>query len=298
MSATAKLTGFAAVLAVVFAAALGFGSAVDPDAPVSEADAGGHADAMSMARGEHGAATPVRGLASSESGLSLVVDDPDLPAGRNDELAFRVVDESGSPVREFEVEHTKRMHMIVVRRDLTGFQHLHPRDGAVTARGRPGWTLPEAGSYLPLRRLRSNDGEPVTLASDLRVDGDADLRPLPPPSTTATADGYDVRLAGAERRMPGERAKLGFEGRTSTARRSRDSSPTWEPTGHLVVASRGGSRLPARPPVRARGHRWGRRRHQLRGPPCRPPAATGCSSSSGMPGRVHTAEFTEEVGQP
>ena len=35
-----------------------------------------------------------------------------------------------SRVRDFDVEHEKRMHLIVVRRDADGFQHLHPELGA------------------------------------------------------------------------------------------------------------------------------------------------------------------------
>ena len=137
-------------------------------------------------------------------------------------------------MREFEVEHTKRLHMIVVRRDLTGFQHLHPRmrgDGTWTTR----LTLPEAGSY----RLYADfvrDGEPVTLASDLRVDGDADLRPLPPPSTTATADGYDVRLAGGAAHA-GEEAELRFE--VTRDGEAVEVEPYLGADGHLVVLREG-----------------------------------------------------------
>ena len=32
----------------------------------------------------------------------------------------------GAPVTTYEVEHEKRLHLIVVRRDGTGFQHVHP----------------------------------------------------------------------------------------------------------------------------------------------------------------------------
>ena len=50
----------------------------------------------------------------------------ELPRGRATELRFRIVGADGQPVRDFEVEHEKRMHLIVVRRDGQGFQHLHP----------------------------------------------------------------------------------------------------------------------------------------------------------------------------
>jgi hypothetical protein len=87
------------------------------------------------------------------------------------------------------------MHLILVRRDMTGFQHLHPeqqRDGRWTTTAR----LDDAGSYR-LFADYSTSGEARTLASDLRVDGAADLADLPAPATKARTDtGYDVRLDG------------------------------------------------------------------------------------------------------
>ncbi len=69
--------------------------------------------------------------------------------------------------------------------------------------------LDDAGSYRLFADF-SHDGENQTLATDLRVDGPADLLPLPEPAATAVSDGgYDVRLdAGAVR--PGQEADLRF----------------------------------------------------------------------------------------
>ncbi len=100
------------------------------------------------------------------------------------------------------------MHLIVVRRDLTGFQHLHPRQQADGT-----WEVPlrldDAGSYRVFADF-ARDGESHTLASDLRVDGAADLRDLPAPASLARSDGgYDVRLeAGAAR--AGQGSELRF----------------------------------------------------------------------------------------
>jgi hypothetical protein len=231
-----KLAGFAAALAALFAVGLLAGGAVDPDAPVAEGEADAHeTEAMSMSgEAEHGAAMPVRGLAAAENGMRIVVVDPELERGRVKELAFRIVDESGEAVREFEVEHTKRMHLIVARRDLTGFQHLHPEmraDGTWTTP----ITLAQAGSY----RLYADfvrEGEPTTLAGDLRVDGNADLEPLPAPASTYDTDGYEVELASAAARA-GEESELSFEV-------SRDGEPVQvDPylgaDGHLVILREG-----------------------------------------------------------
>jgi len=207
MNAPIRLGLFAAALVLVFGASALAGGAVGPE-PKAEPE--GHAGAEGgHGGGEHGEMShDVRGLASAEDGLRVVVEDPELRRGRPERLAFRIVDERGATVRHFDVEHTKRMHLILARRDLTGFQHLHPEqraDGTWETTTR----VPEAGSYRLFADF-SRDGGPHTLATDLRVDGRADLRDLPAPAARATSDGgYDVALAPATAR-PGEEAGLRF----------------------------------------------------------------------------------------
>ena len=210
MSAAAKLVTFAAALAVLLggaalAGAAGGGARADAG-PSDEPQE--HSDGTSSTEAEHGAPDPVRGLAVAEDGLRVVIEDPELRRGRTETLSFRVVDERGETVRDFDVEHEKRMHLILARRDLSGFQHLHPEQGDDGA-----WStdvrLDEAGSYRLFADF-SRDGEAQTLAGDLRVDGAADLRPLPDPEPTAVSDGgYDVRLEAGDAR-PGEEADLRF----------------------------------------------------------------------------------------
>jgi hypothetical protein len=129
----------------------------------------------------------------ADEGLRVEVATPELPRGREAELRYRIVNDRGRPVRDFDVEHERRMHLIVVRRDLTGFQHLHPKqrsDGSWATRVRVG----DAGSYRLFADF-ARGGESHTLAADLRVDGRADLRDLPAPSNTARTDtGYDVSV--------------------------------------------------------------------------------------------------------
>ena len=274
MSTPARLISFTAVLALLFAGGALAGGAIDPDRESEEA---GHAEEEQQ--GEHGAEAaehPVRGLAVADSGLRILVDDPELERGRREQLRFRIVDAEDRTVEDFDVEHTKRMHMIVARRDLGTFQHLHPEqqdDGS--------WTIPltldEAGSY----RLFADfvrDEEKVTLATDLRVDGDADLKPLPAPADTAKSDGgYDV--------------KLDRHGDELTFDISRDGKPiTTEPYlgagGHLVALREGdlaflhvhptgeGVTFGAEFPTAGRYRLFLQFQHE---------------------GRVHTVAFTEEV---
>ena len=212
---------------------------------------------------------PVRGLAIAEDGLRIVVDDAELRRGRQETLTFRIEDARGETVRDFDVEHEKRMHLILARRDLTGFQHLHPEQAA-DGSWRTDVRLHDAGSYRLFADF-SHDGENQTLATDLRVDGPADLRPLPEPAPTAVSDGgYDVRLdAGAAPARRGGRPALHDHGRDGEPVRTE---PYLGAGGHLVALRDGDlaflhvhptdDAAPASPPR-------SRRR-----------AATGCSCSS------------------
>jgi hypothetical protein len=277
MSAPAKLLGFAGLVAALFGGALLAGAGFGPDRDGGEAGAGG-------AMAGHGSAPdPVRGLAVSAGGLKLALHETELPRGRRADLAFSIVGADGRPVRDFDVEHEKRMHVIVVRRDGSGFQHVHPdlgRDGV--------WRVPlalsEAGAYRVFADF-SHGGESQTLAADLTVDGDADYRPLPAPATTANADGYEVRLAAGALRA-GHEAELRF----SVARAGEPVrvEPYLGAGGHLVALREGDlAYLHVHPdgdaptfmtefPSEGRYRLYLQFKHG---------------------GRVHTAEFTQEVGR-
>jgi len=233
MTAGARVAGFVAVLVLVFGGAALAGGAIEPhgEDPTARPDMSDHMTETPT----HDAPRPVRGLAVAADDLRVVVQRPELRRGRAEQLRFRIVDAHGETVRDFDVEHEKRMHLIVARRDLTGFQHLHPTQGADGA-----WTadvrIDDAGSYRMFADF-SHEDTPQTLASDLRVDGPADLKPLPAPAPTAVSDGgYDVRLDAGSARA-GEEADLRF---TIT----RDGKPVeTEPYlgagGHLVALREG-----------------------------------------------------------
>ena len=198
MSGPLRLALFALLLGLVFAAAALAGSALDPDsggggsshARDDEGEMKAHADTNEARTQDHGA--EAAGLASSAGGLQLVVEDRELEPGTDEVLRFSIV-RGGRTVRDFDVAHERAMHLIVVRRDLSGFQHLHPRqrgDGSWEAELR----LPAAGSYRLFADF-AHAGESYTLGSDVAVPGRFEPRPLPAHATEANADGgYQVRL--------------------------------------------------------------------------------------------------------
>ncbi len=58
--------------------------------------------------------------------LRLMCPPPTLRGGSSAQLAFKVTDSHGKTVTDFEVEHTKLFHLIIVSRDLSYFTHIHP----------------------------------------------------------------------------------------------------------------------------------------------------------------------------
>jgi hypothetical protein len=274
MTTPAKLVAFAAVLAVVFGAAALAGGAVGP---LHDPAAAGADDAMNMA------ADPIRGLAVSENGLTLDLGRRTAHPGTGFRLDFRIAGKDGRAVRHFDVEHTKRMHLIVVRRDLTGFQHLHP-----TLRADGTWTtpltLPQAGTYRVLADF-SVDGSPTTLADDLQVDGVVRTRELPAPSKAAGTDGFRVRLTDGAVRA-GEESELTFDV-------TRDGKPVplqdyLGAKGHLVALREGDlAFLHVHPDAES-----------LRFEATFPnPGAYRLFLQFKVAGRVHTAPFTLEVSR-
>lgn len=298
MNAAAKLTGFAATVGVLFVAGAAAGGAINPAAPGTGDGTGGHAQAQKPTghgggEGTHGAqpaATAVRGLAVAQDGLRLVLADTTATAGRTERLAFSVVDDKGDVVREFDVAHERRMHLIVVRRDLTGFQHLHPVQA-----GDGTWATPVKlgvpGSYRVFADF-TRSGKAVTLAADLQASGDADLRPLPAVRRSAEAGGgLAVKRAGALDSEAGHPATLAFTATSGGA--AAALQPYLGAGGHLVALREGDlAFLHVHPTDDPAGWAAGRVAFETHFPT---PGRYRLFLQVQTGGAVRTAAFTEEV---
>ena len=207
----------------------------------------------------HGTATtPARRPAATAPAPRRRRHDARPPAARSASRSA-IVDEHGATVRDFEPEQARRMHLIVVRRDLRRFQHLHP---AQDASG--GWstslTLPDAGVYHAFADFRSG-GERHTLGIDLFAAGRFEPLALP--------------------RAEHDRARRRLRGRAARAERRR-AALRRQPR-------RRGGRRPAALPRRARPPRHAaRRRPRLR---ARPPAATATTLAVRRPATPRPARY-------
>lgn len=190
MSVGVRLVGFALAMVALFAAATVAGAELDPQV---DEDAGDHAPEMEAMDGHDTASAALPGLASAQDGYRLVPERSELSPSDAARYRFRIVDADGQTVHDFDVEHERRMHLIVVRRDFAGFQHLHPRqrhDGSWVAEA----DLSESGVYRAFADF-STGGTALTLGTDVFVAGAFEPRPLPPVSAVdAAGDGYEVRI--------------------------------------------------------------------------------------------------------
>jgi hypothetical protein len=268
-NATARLGVCATVLAAVFGVATLAGAAIGPAPARKDAKMAMH----------EGATMAPAGLAIAEDGYRL-----ELVGAHSPTLRFRVLDARGKPVHDFAEAHGARLHLIVVRRDLTGYQHLHPRlDASGT------WsttlTLPAGGAYRMFADFETG-AKHLTLGADLFAPGEFTPRALPAPSSVASVDGYDVELTEA---APG---KLHFSVRRGGREITR-IQPYLGARGHLVALREGdlaylhvhpeegptpgaGISFQAEYPSSARYRLFLQFKHD---------------------GRVHTAEFTREVAR-
>lgn len=163
--AAARIGGFVVVLAVLFGAAFGLGRLVDDD--------------------------PV------EASYALVLEQPRAAAAGTVPVRFAVRDGADRTVTRFAVRHEKRLHLIAVREDFSGFQHVHP---TLAADGT--WSVDLdllGGGYRLFADFQEEGADETVAQADLQVPASPGsvVPPAPPrASRTATVDGYDVALSG------------------------------------------------------------------------------------------------------
>ncbi|MGH9245036.1 MAG: hypothetical protein ACRD29_12100 [Acidimicrobiales bacterium] len=238
------------LFAVGLAAALGLGAAAGALVPgqggdegVEEADhdvMAGEADDHEQPGHDGDAATDLLGLPAAAGGYRLDVADPTVAASQDGAaVQFRILDADGRPVREFTEENEALLHLIVVRRDLTGFQHLHP----VLDTESGTWTTAVQFNGAGTRRLivdalaaDGDDTSHVILGADVDVDGEFAGQPLPPATDRVEVDGFGVTL-GEPPTSDGSHPVvvcIDKDGRPVT-----DLDPYLGNAGHLVVLRAG-----------------------------------------------------------
>lgn len=242
MKAPARLGLYGAGLVTVFAVAFATAGAVVPESAVQAwaEDSGEHA-AHNEGEGEdmsgqgghagHDAAASSLGLGVAQDGYQLTDLGAPSATGADGELSLTITGPDGQAVTDFETEHEKELHLIVVRADGQQFRHVHPEMDAGGTWSIP-WQWDAAGSYRVFADfVPAETGEGITLSTTVQVPGDYATVAAEPTAET-TVDGFDVAVAGDL--VAGESSAL-----TMTITRDGQPVTTLEPYlgafGHLVA---------------------------------------------------------------
>lgn len=222
MKTLTKLGAFALALVLVFGSAYVVGRVVGPPPVETPEPAAAATEEEPLASG----------LEMTGESMQIKVLTDSVQAGVPVTFAFQILQYDGTPLMKYKVQHDKLLHMIVARRDLTNFQHVHPNLGPDGV-----WRVPltfaEAGEYkvfadfFPLWGIHN-----TVVGSDVSVAGDYQPRALPEPSNTTTVDGYTLTVKGTL--SAGKQSKLTIsvakDGKPVT-----DLEPYLAAYGHLVV---------------------------------------------------------------
>jgi hypothetical protein len=233
--ASTRAAAYAAVLGLVLVAALGVGRLVGP------LDVGA-AEPAHSSDDEHAGDTQVEvvpgagvaGLAQERDGYRLELPVTRFAAGAQP-FAFTVVGPDGEPLTAYDEAHERDLHLIAVRRDLTGFQHVHPTLDRATGEWSTALTL-DPGSWRVLADFVPSGGDQVVLGADLVAEGAGRSEPLGEDVLGASVDGYEVVL---------ELSPVVGEATSVVATVRRDGLPVTDlgqylgELGHMVVLREG-----------------------------------------------------------
>lgn len=194
-----------------------------------------HAEGHAEGHGGHSAAeqTAAEGYQASFSFAG-----GNAKANETKELTIRITDRGGKPVNDFTINHEKLLHLIVISRDLTFFNHIHP-----DYRGNGTFTVPVAfpagGDYKLFADFVPQGGAATTIGEWMKAEGGE------APQTAIKADSEMVKtVAGkeVELALSGAKAKedvsLTFRIRDAATKKAIDNlEPYLGAVGHVVIVS-------------------------------------------------------------
>ncbi len=148
---------------------------------------------------------------------------------------------TGLPVTDFDTTHTKKIHFIVVSKDLSYFSHEHPELGANGSWTLP-YTFPRGGEYRLFADTAPHGAgsqvvmQPITVAGSTGVSGTSAGK-LVPSAAIAPVDGVQVRMqTNAQTLISGKMLPLSF---TLTDVQTNQSVTDLEPylgaMAHLIL---------------------------------------------------------------
>ncbi|MBG9567126.1 hypothetical protein [Brevibacillus agri] len=159
-------------------------------------------------------------------------------SNRKEQISIQIQDNTGKPVEKFDISHEKEMHLIVVSKDLSTFQHLHPENkgnGMFTVTT----TFPTGGDYKLIADFIPSGGEAKTESQWVTIAGKAPSpRPLQPETNlTKVVEGKEVTLS-FDKLQSGKEVTMTFSFRDAATKKPITNLQQYlGAIGHVVIIS-------------------------------------------------------------
>lgn len=166
----------------------------------------------------------------------------DGEAGKDALIRIEVLKTDGDPIEEFDLNHEKLLHLMVISKDLSYFNHIHPEyvgGGVFEIRN----VFPSGGEYRLIADLKPTGGDSMTKMEWISIEGAAaEAVPVEPSLEVQTAGGTNVRLSIDKLGVKQETTLRFAMSDEHSGRLVTDLEPYLGAIGHVVVLSEDGER--------------------------------------------------------
>lgn len=152
-------------------------------------------------------------------------------------VSVQFKDASGMPIENYDINHEKLLHLIVVSRDLSQFQHLHPEyngDGTFNVQT----DLPKGGDYKFIADFIPSGGSQMIKSNWVTVSGDQSNQSIEPDANlTKVIEGKRIKLSFDELKANQE-VEMTFSFSDEKSNEPiNDLEPYLGAVGHVVIIS-------------------------------------------------------------
>jgi hypothetical protein len=151
-------------------------------------------------------------------------------------ISIKIQDKNGNPIDKFDTVHEKQMHFIIVSKDLSFFNHIHP-----DYKGKGEFTVttqfPTAGEFKVIADITPTGMGAMSKSQWITVQGASPAQKSIEPDTklTKVVDGKEVTLS-IDHLMANMELNLNFNIKNAQSKQSiTDLQPYLGAVGHVVI---------------------------------------------------------------
>ncbi|NHN28213.1 hypothetical protein [Paenibacillus agricola] len=183
----------------------------------------------------HGTAEPAPSM-NVKATWKLSADNP--PSNQKANISIQIDDSKGVPVEKFEVNHEKQLHLILVSKDLSYFDHIHPE---YMGKGlfEISTIFPKDGDYKLIADFVPTGTQQKTESHWIQVGNDkAPIESITPDSSlTKTVDNKEITLQ-FDKLQAGKEVQMNFSFTDSKTKSPiTNLQPYLGAVGHVVIIS-------------------------------------------------------------